>query len=250
MINETEVKYLAGLLDADGYFGFEFRNNRVFYSLILSAATSIDRFGYVLSLPERTGFGSSHVKSQRIETWAPITAWKVTRARDIEMLLPRLVKHLVIKGAHAQRLFDLWQAARGQDLSELEIEQLKAASKASRNLAGPLKPRKHPSWAWVAGYLDGDGSYMNKKSSGQLLVQATAHVNDRVSLDLLHKAFGGHITTRGKNGEHILDWRHGFGKTQTAFAKKFLGKMVQHSRLKKHKIEEILSIVNQRTCTD
>jgi len=247
-VTETDVKYLAGLIDADGCLSFEFANNRLFLSMRISAATSIDKHGYVLSLPELTGFGSSHTKAQRTETWAPVTVWAVNSSRDVEMLLPRLIKHLVIKGKHFDRMFNMWQSYRGKIISELDKEQLRLFSKASRADAGPLKPKKHPSWAWTAGYLDGDGSYMYSHPPShkgpKLLIQATAHENDRVALDLLHKAFGGHITDRGVGKKHILDWRHSLSKSSSSFALMFLTKMVQHSKLKKHKIEQIIAYHN------
>jgi hypothetical protein len=247
-ITETEVKYLAGLIDADGCLSFEFTGDRLTLSMRISAATSIDKHEYVLGLPESTGYGSSHTKSQRTETWAPITVWAVSKTSDVEMLLPRLIKHLVIKGKHFDRMLAMCKKYKGKKLSDLDKEQLRAFSKASRADAGPVKPKKHPSWAWTAGYLDGDGSYIYSHPPShkgpKLLIQATAHENDRVALDLLHKAFGGYITDRGVGKKHILDWRHSLSKTYSSFAVMFLTKMVQHSKLKKHKIEQLLAYHN------
>jgi hypothetical protein len=254
-MNETDVKYLAGLLDADGHVGFDFTENRPYLCIRLTAADSIDRDGFVKNLPNTTGFGTSCVKTKR-ENWASITVWTVSRARDLEMLVPRLVKHMVIKGRHLQRMFDKWQELRGKTLSDLEREQLVLLTKLSRQDAGPLKAKKHPTWAWVAGYLDGDGSYIfshpPSHKNPRMLVQATAHENDVVGLELLYKAFGGRIENRGKNSPHILDWRHSLGKRDKAFALKFLSKMVLHTRLKKHKIEQMIAYLNRslRTCTD
>lgn len=246
-MKETEVKYLAGLIDADGWIGFEFQNNKVYLKLNITAADSIDKNHYVRSLPETIGFGSSCVKTKRGD-WATISVWVVSKARDLEMLVPRLIKHLVIKGKHLDRMFNKWQEYRGKKLTDLEVEQLKIYSKASRADAGPVKAKKHPTWAWVAGYLDGDGSYIfshpPSHKNPRLLVQATAHENDAVGLELLFKAFGGRIETRGVNAPHIQDWRHSLGKRDHSFAVKFLSKVVQHSRLKKHKIETMLHYIH------
>ena len=247
-MNETEVKYLAGLIDADGYIGFEFRNNRCSLAIQLSAAESIDKHGYVLGLPETIGYGSSCIKGKKHKNWARVTSWKVTKRKEVEMLAPRLIKHLVIKGKHLQRMLDKWLEYQGKELVDIEIEQLKVYSKASRADTGPVKPKKHPTWAWVAGYLDGDGSYIFSHPPSykkpKILIQATAHENDRVGLELLLKAFKGRIETRGKAAPHILDWRHSLNIRDRAFAIKFLSKMVQHSKLKKHKIEQILAFHN------
>lgn len=253
-ITETEIKYLAGLIDADGSLGFEFRDNKVYLSLSLISASSIDRNGYVKSLPETTAMGSSCTKQRQNQTWAPVTVWKVQKSKDIEMLLPRLIKHMVIKGKHFQRMLDMWKQHRTLCLSDTVVEQLRVFAKASRADAGPLKPKKHPTWAWVAGYLDGDGSYIFKKppsqNSARMLVQATAHENDKVALELLFKAFGGSLNNRGVAAPHIWDWKHSLGKSNTSFAIPFLQKVLQHSKLKKHKIELMLADCHSRTRTD
>lgn len=252
-MNETQLKHLAGLFDADGSIGIDYTNNRPYLTLRLTSAASIDKVGYVYNLPQLTGFGTSCKKTPR-GGWSQISVWTVSKAKDLEMLVPRLVKHLVIKGAHLSRMFDKWQEYRGQTLTDLEKDQLNIYLKASRLASGPVKPRKHPSWAWVAGYLDGDGSYIFKRPPSQatprMLVQATAHENDRVGLDLLFKAFGGSLNNRGDSSPHIWDWKHSLGKSNQAFAIRFLTKVVKHSILKKHKIEQLLAVCHSRTRTD
>lgn len=255
-MKETEVKYLAGLIDADGCISFDYTQNRPYLTIRLTAADSIDKQNYVYRLPETTGYGSSCKKSKR-GGWSPVSVWTVSRRKDLEMLVPRLVKHLVIKGKHLQRMFFKWQEYRGKTLTDIEVEQLKIFTKASRADAGPVKHKKHPSWAWVAGYLDGDGSYIFSHppsyKNPRLLIQATAHENDSIGLELLYKAFKGRISNRGKNSPHIKDWKHSLGPRDKSFATKFLTKVVQHSKLKKHKIESMLAYIHNgysRTCTD
>lgn len=252
-MNETEVKYLAGLIDADGSINFEFTNSRPYLAITITSADSIDRNGYVYSLPETIGYGTSCKKATR-SGWSQVTVWKLTKAKDLEMLVPRLVKHLVIKGKHLSRMFDRWQEMRGQTLSPESIQELKDFTRESRSDVGPLKPKKHPTWAWVAGYLDGDGSFIFKQPPSQkaprMLVQATAHENDRVGLDLLYKAFGGTLNNRGKAAPHIMDWKHSLGKSNNDFALSFLPKVVKHSKLKKHKIEQLIAECRSRTRTD
>lgn len=253
-ITETEIKYLAGLIDADGSLSFEFTNKRVYLALSLISAESIDRVGYVSSLQELTSMGTVCKKERQNTVWSSVTVWKVIKAKDIEMLLPRLIKHLVIKGKHFQRMLDMWLKHRSVVLSDIVIEQLKIFAKASRADAGPVKDKKHPTWAWVAGYLDGDGSYIFKKPPSQkearMLVQATAHEKDKIALDLLFKAFGGTLNNRGVSHPHIWDWKHSLGKANTSFAIHFLQKVLRHSKLKKHKIELMLADCHLRTRTD
>jgi hypothetical protein len=253
-MNETEIKYLAGLLDADGHIGFAYGQNRVRLEITLNAADSIDQKGYVLALPALTGFGSSCTKSKRVATWGQVHQWRVASRRDINMLVPRLLKHMVIRGRHLERMYDQWLHYDGHVVDEMTKNQLKEFVAASRRGTGPVKAKKHPTWAWTAGYLDGDGSFIYKKAPSQksprMLVQATCHEMDRPGIDLLHKAFGGNIYNRGKHGTHILDWRHALGIKNQQFAEHFLSKIVQHSKLKKHKIEQLLAHVHSRTRTD
>lgn len=253
-MTETEVKYLSGLIDADGSLGFEFNGNKVYLALSLICAESIDKHGFIKTLPALTTFGTVCEKDRQNPNWAKVNVWKVVKARDIEMLLPRIIKHSVIKGRHFQRMLDKWKEFRAKPLTDTVIEQLKVFAKVSRMDAGPLKAKKHPTWAWVAGYLDGDGSFIYKKapshSTARMLVQATAHENDKISLELLYKAFGGTLNNRGKTSPHIWDWKHSLGAANTSFAIPFLKKVLLHSRLKKHKIESLLAICNSRTRTD
>ena len=253
-MTETEVKYLAGLIDADGSIGFEFVDNKVYLALSIIAAESIDKHGFIKSLPALTGAGTVCEKSRKVETWAKVAVWKMSKAKDIEMLLPRFIKHMVIKGKHCQRMLNQWQKYRSQTLTDTVIEQLKVFAKASRADAGPVKPKKHPTWAWVAGYLDGDGSYIYKQppshSHPRMIVQATAHENDKVALELLYKAFGGTLNNRGISCPHIWDWKHSLGRSNNSFALAFLPKVLNHSKLKKHKIEQLLAACHESTRTD
>lgn len=247
-MQETFLKYLAGLLDADGALSFQFAETTtsrcgVYLRLVLTAAESVDKDGqFIKSLP----FGS--VVTTEIAGWSKRNDWVVTKRSELEQLLPRLVKHMVVKGAHWKRMYDAWVALRGRTVSSQGADELRTWSKTSRSKAGPVKPRNHPSWAWVAGYLDGDGSYQNRycpnKKYRAMRVSCTAHVNDRIGLELLQKAFGGNISEI--KGTNIVRWWRGLGYANSSFATRFLSKIVHHSRLKKHQVEAILANHSQR----
>lgn len=147
---------------------------------------------------------------------------------------------MVIKAKHWKELYIKYTELKGIDVSQQE-DSLKEFSKISRNNTGPLKPKNHPTWAWVAGYLDGDGCYTFKKN--QIHVGAIAHIKDVCALELLYKAFGGSLYKEMPDNTRL--WRHGLGKSQSSFAKMFLTNVVKHSRLKKHKIEQMLNFHNQ-----
>lgn len=264
-MDESLVKYLSGLLDADGSLSFHFANKdksgscHVGLVVYLCASEGIDRHGFVAKLPSLTGFGHAGVMQPKdvvicnkpTKQRHKINVWQVTKRADLEMLLPRLIKHMVIKAKHWQWMLDVWREKRGDRVSAEVKEALVAASKESRRTnAGPIKAKNHPTWAWLAGYLDGDGSYVyspykgRKDNAWKIEVSATAHVNDRCVLDFLHRAFGGSIYP--DNRSPALHWRRMLGYQNRSFAEQFLPKLAKHSRFKRDKIDAILHHHRQR----
>ena len=256
-MNESLVKYLAGLLDADGSLSFSFKpdtNNPgrcyVGLTLKLSASDAVDKKGFVTTLPALTGMGGvtrGGAKSQFVN-------WIITRRADLEMLLPRLVKHMVIKAQHWQWLLDKWRDMRtlSKTVSDLERETLSTESKESRAArVGPIKPKNHPTWAWLAGYLDGDGWYSYRKHFAKttgywqwsMSVGVGAHINDASVLEFLMRSFGGSIQ---KQSETVRVWRHSLGYQNRSFAERFLPNLAKHARLKRDKIDAILHHHRQR----
>lgn len=252
---ETQIKYLAGLIDADGSLFFHFRkyNDRfnVTLKLVLQQSMSIDHEGrFIKGLPEYMGFNQEIDLQSQKETWSDANRWTVNSMSDLNMLIPRLTKHLVIKGKHFDNLYSKYLTLHGKSVTELEMNELKEFSTNSRTDTGPLKHKNHPTWAWVAGYLDGDGCYYmrhRKKNWGvqtELMVRVVAHDNDIVGLNLLYKAFGG--TVKKNNYENTHYWSRNLGNTDATFAVHFLKKVHFHSELKRHKIEQMLHHHSQR----
>lgn len=253
---ETEIKYLAGLIDADGSLMFHFaKYNETKYNvclqIVLQQSLSIDKDGaYVKSLSDYCGFNQFIEVSKPNENWADANRWTVNSTSDLNMLIPRLTKHMVIKAKHFQNLLDKFNSIRGKSVTEDEMRELKEFSLSSRKDVGPLKPKKHPTWAWVAGYIDGDGCYYQrsrKKNWGiakELLVRIVAHNDDKISLELLHKAFGGNL--KQNFHENTWYWSRNLGNADRSFALHFLRKMHFHSKLKRHKIELMLNHHLQR----
>ena len=249
-MNESLVKYLAGLLDADGSLSFEHHRGydgriRISIKLHLVACDDIDQRGFVKSLPELTGFGSVSYNGRYAQ-------WFVGHRADLEQLLPRVIKHMVIKAQYWQWLLEFWRDWRSMErgkksLSEDEWNKLHALSKELRRTkVGPLKPKNHPTWAWVAGYLDGDGCYSFRTSKNKnMRVSVTAHENDICGIEFLQKAFGGTIKPNSRL-PHIKVWWRGLGPRNKSFALRFLPKVVKHSRFKKHKIEQMIHFHRQR----
>lgn len=249
MIKESEIKYLAGLLDADGSLSIKFTTNRqghIYYHLLLelSAAVGYDRNGYLKELATR--IGSVRIKTYDSPNHQDAYCFRVQSRRDLNMLMPRLVKHMVIKGAHWKRLYDKYVELQGVRLDNSQVEELKNWSQESRKQTGPVKAKSRPTWPWVAGYLDGDGSYQLPKS-GSVLVQVKAHIDDTVGIELLQKAFGGNIYSHKDPNTKI--WQLTMGKMNRSRALMFLPKVLSHSRFKKWKIEQMLAFHN-RNCND
>ena len=252
---ETEVKYLAGLMDADGSLFFHFMPYKDRYNvslkLVLQQSLSIDRDGRFLKGLAAKGGNLQFIKlTDSNPNWSDANRWVVSYKSELNMLIPRLTKHMVIKAKHWQYMLDTFNQISGCSVSEEEMHKLKKLASSSRRITGPLKPKIHPTWAWVSGYLDGDGCYyMRSRKKGnsiwkELQVTVTAHDSDTVGLELLHKAFNGRL--RKNNEEATHTWTRSLGIKDRSFAITFLRKVLRHSKLKGHKIEQLLHYHQQR----
>src|SRR3990167_587754 len=116
-MKETLVKYLAGLMDADGSLSFTFKkyekaaDDVFFLGLTLSLASSdaVDAGGFIDTLPSDTGMGGVYRYGKNNQ----FKCWKMNKRSELERLVPRLIKHMVIKGKHWQWLLDTWREQRG-----------------------------------------------------------------------------------------------------------------------------------------
>lgn len=242
-MNETQIKYLSGLLDADGSFFFSFTSNYCSLTISLDLSTGIDKdCKYTEWLSKQLGV--SYYRYKRKLNADGVESLKIvcSKRSTIEMLIPRLLKYLVIKGSHLFRLQEMWKTVRGRKLSDSEVVELKEFCKESRKQAGPIKPKEWLPKAYVAGFIDGDGCYCMKKSSGTYNVSTVSHIQDRIIADLLYKQYGGRIHYQ----EDWIRWVHPLGRTNKQFAIKFLKDMHRHSQLKQHKIEMFLHYHSQR----
>ena len=250
-MNESLVKYLAGLLDADGSLSFAFKEdvNRAGLCFLglhlrLASSTAVDGVGFIDTLPAETGMGGVSYSGEKRQ----FKTWTVSRRADLEMLLPRLTKHMVIKAKHWQWMLETWRDMRADNkvLTVEEREALGKASKESRvSRVGPLRPKNHPTWAWTAGYLDGDGCYYYRHHGGQWVMKlsASAHVNDAEVLRFLENSFGGTIRDQS---ETVRLWVRSLGYHNRSFALGFLPNVAKHSRMKRHKIDAIIHHHRQR----
>lgn len=119
-MDESLVKYLAGLLDADGSLSFQFRLGRdeddryyIGLMLVLHSSKAVDVHGFTHSLPGMTGFGAVYEEGEKKQFYK----WIVAARADLEMLLPRLIKHMAIKATHWQWMLETWRELRGTLIS-------------------------------------------------------------------------------------------------------------------------------------
>lgn len=240
MFSETEKKYLAGLLDADGCLRYKHNHGYLHLELSLSMSESIDRNGkFARYLEDKVG---KLYTRKRDDNWAIQNEWVVAKRSDLEKVLPHVIKHMVVKGKKWQHMLEVFRAYKAVKVS---VEELTALREEAAQLHGPLRAKKHPTWAWVAGYIDGDGWYLKRVRPRQVEqhVGAVAHPDSPEGLELLHKAFGGVLKSDNKG---YLRWIKNLGPRDKQFTISFLKKMVNHSQLKKWKIEQLLSTYSQR----
>lgn len=260
-MNESTAKYLAGLIDSDGTISFDFKNesrNRGWANLGLkvgiASSDTVDRHGFIEGLPKMIGYGyvARHGNEDQY------VYWMINSRRDLEMLVPRFLKHMCVKAKHLDRMFVKWKEKRGAILSPDECEGLRIWSKDSRCDSGPLKPKNHPTWAWLAGYLDGNGHYqfvrVNKnaksgKETRSMRVSVCCHKGDMQILSFLQEAFGGDIRAHPAT-ENAMLWHRNLGVSQKSFALNFLGKVVRFSQFKRHRIEQMIAFHHRQRLSD
>lgn len=247
-MQESEIKYLAGLYDADGSASFIVNSNgRVYLKLQVAASDAVSPDHKILHWLSDT-FGGN-VYTHAVLANSVVKVWILQKRADLEKLVPRLVKHLVIKGSSLAYMWKVFKVYGGKRLEEYQIAHVREQATLSRLLNGPVKPKNHPTWAWVAGYIDGDGCLKNRYYANQkahhMRVSATAHEKDLYGLRLLQKAFGGSIRKQYPD-KAIYIWSRNLGYSDSSFATRFLRRLVGHLRIKKHKAEMILANHSQR----
>ena len=159
-----------------------------------------------------------------------VCTWTM-RGKEARKLFNLIGKHLRVKGTHFNNICETYTALNTLRLSDSAVEELKAYSKCSRESSSWLKQPKHPSWAWLAGYLDGDGHYqcrLNRKKCNELSVQAVASSSDSKVLEFLKEHLGGSLYTTVSG---VVRWRRGMGKSHEKFALPVLKKLRKYSCL-------------------
>lgn len=184
-------KYMAGFIDADGHISVRTRIGArpdLLFSIGQEAGFAEplhelqDEFGGII----RSKFGGKHLEL-------------CMRSGPARKVIERLKKYLVLKKDQAIRYLDFVDSS---DVLRTE-QDVKAARERIAEIRryGAMYEPNYPSRKWMAGYIDGDGSFAVSVNNGLAypVLRILAAPNYIVGVTLLHKAFGGTLTARGDN---------------------------------------------------
>ncbi len=186
-------KYLAGFIDADGYLSIRARKGarpdlelavaqRAYWAEPLKAIQEM--FGGSI----REKFGGAYLEVQ-------------LRGGPARKAFERLKKYMVLKKDHAELFLDLIDKSTILQ-SDDDVSRVRARVKEIRQYGATSQPN-YPSRKWMAGYIDGDGSFNVKVCKKTRYAYPTLTIlaakNYVVGITLLQKAFGGRICAVGTN---------------------------------------------------
>lgn len=222
--SEQLNKFVAGLFDADGYISFDFCRNKI---QLQCGIVLIDE-NLIYSLQKHYKMGTIIVTDGKLASHSTFYKWAM-RSKESKKFFNLIGKHLRIKATHFRNLVNIHTELEEETLQEDMISSLKEISKESRKNSKWLRHPKHPSYAWVSGYLAGDGHFEFKKGTKrnprEVVARASSvcHKDDCFIQYFLKTAFGGSVTT-SHGGDHYI-WRVSLGRGSAKFAVDFLKKL-------------------------
>lgn len=186
-------KYLAGFIDADGHLSVRARLGAR-PDLMLEVSQRTTHSDVLVYARELFG-GYLSSSCDGLYTKASFRGGPARKAFE------RLKKYLVLKRDQAERFLDL--VDRSVVLkTENDVKAVRQRVKEIRVYEATHEPN-FPARKWMAGYVDGDGSFSvkvcQKTGYAYPFLRILAAPNYIVGLTLLHKAFGGNIHGIGQN---------------------------------------------------
>jgi hypothetical protein len=186
-------KYLAGFVDAEGHLSVRARIGAR-PDLEFSVAQHESFAAPLYALQEMFG---GQIRTKHADGHLELCL----RGGPARKAFERLKKYLVLKRDQAELFLDL--VDRGKVLhTKADVAAVRTRVKEIRAYGATREPN-YPARKWMAGYIDGDGSFVCKvcKKTGYAYpaLSILAAPNYTVGLTLLHKAFGGRLQGIGQN---------------------------------------------------
>lgn len=230
-----DMKYFAGLLDADGCIKIQARK-LVNGNFVIQANVSINQCSFRADpLVEMANHYSVGVfREKKAETWNEATTVTLTCKKAVNFL-EHVKNHLVIKQDIAEYVISI----SGKEVNQDVLKAIKKILKDMRNTPKHAN-RPFPSSRWFSGYFDGDGclrAQVTKEGGVRLRMEITTYKHDLAGVELLQKNYGGAI---GKHGNNALRWVKNLDETN---CKIILSDIVKHSRMKRTQIEYALGFI-------
>lgn len=226
-MGKLSEKYVAGLMDADGYIGLKTWKNGARATINSEFSQRADRAEVLYMIQEQFG-GSMKVKHVGDTDYCRLYLGR----KETTMMLSRIAQHLVNRRAYAYRLLEL-------DGSTKCTDELNSEIKEARNLRSLPVPN-FPSRNWLAGYFDGDGSVFVEKLSGSggayIRINIACDNFDTEGIETISKNFGGKIVNGP--GEKYKLWN--LHSIHPSKAEHFFGYFGKHSIIKKAQIDFVL----------
>lgn len=231
--SEVINKILAGYIDSDGYIELARKDGLLAITVSLGqAAVNDPDFTVLRRFHEHYGLGSLTYRFSKSNKESSRCDWRLG-VKDTLILFNLIGKHLIIKGKPYKNLISLFNSFKGTKISSNEWDELRNIMIEIKKDTGPIKRKKHPSWAWLAGYIAGDGHLccrlgrkrkkFDKKVNkyynmtyNELYVVITG--DDRNVFEFLQEHFKGSVYNKGT----YYQWKRSLGKGHLSFSKDFL----------------------------
>lgn len=225
------IKYYAGIFDADGSFDVQFtkRKENQYYSQIRCTLYQVESRREVLDNLAKAF--DVPVRNSKCCLCVTLNCSKAIQ------FIQQVKNHLVIKKPVAEKVLELDKIL----CTKAETKELRKLIKSSREISSTEK--NFPSRKWMAGYIDGDGSlnsYFNKKTGlVEFRLSIVSHKSQRAAIDLILKCFGGRVHSDGNCIRYALTLNY-----STREKLRYFGK---HLLLKKDQFDFIINIISNQT---
>lgn len=235
--SEVINKILAGYIDSDGSVGLKLNSGFINVNLSLSQAAINDPdFEILRSFYKFYNLGYIQFRFSDNEKESSRCDWRFG-VEDTLKIYNLISKHLVVKGTLFEYLIEVYKEYKGKKVSLEDFEKIKDNVREKREITTMLKRKKHPSWAWLSGFISGDGhlccrlnrkrhKYDKKVNKYYDMTYNELYVNIvcdlRHPLEFLQEHFKGSIHGP-KDG--CFHWKRSLGKGNIDFSEHFLLKL-------------------------